>query len=254
MNLVVAFVAALCLSLVRVALSQTLLGPSPYLSVADSPFDSADPTFVLEDFEDDLFNVAGVSANLGNESVIGPGFNTDSVDADDGDIDGSGTFGHSFFGNGQTGITFTFDPAVLGGLPTQVGIVWTDGGGTVTFEAFAAGGASLGVVGPAAFADNSFFGETAEDRFFGVIHEGGVAQIKITNSSGGIEVDHLQFSLDECTPSPDINSDGHVDGADLGLLLGAWGGCPAGCCQGDLSPNGIVDGADLGLLLGAWTG
>jgi len=46
----------------------------------------------------------------------------------------------------------------------------------------------------------------------------------------------------------DINGDGRVDGADLGLLLAAWGGSgPA-----DLNGDGIVDGADLGLLLAAW--
>jgi hypothetical protein len=27
-------------------------------------------------------------------------------------------------------------------------------------------------------------------------------------------------------PLRDFNQDGQVDGADLGLLIGAWGGCP----------------------------
>jgi hypothetical protein len=52
------------------------------------------------------------------------------------------------------------------------------------------------------------------------------------------------------TPPPcpaDLNGDGSVDGADLGLLLGAWGGP-----DGDLNASGSTDGADLGLLLGAW--
>lgn len=39
-----------------------------------------------------------------------------------------------------------------------------------------------------------------------------------------------------------------VDGADLGQLLGAWGGTGAA----DLDHDGIVDGADLGRMLGAW--
>jgi probable HAF family extracellular repeat protein len=48
----------------------------------------------------------------------------------------------------------------------------------------------------------------------------------------------------------DLDGNGVVDGADLGLLLSAWGGGgPA-----DLDGNGIVDGADLGVLLAAWTG
>jgi hypothetical protein len=47
----------------------------------------------------------------------------------------------------------------------------------------------------------------------------------------------------------DLNGDTVVDGADLGQLLGAWGGGPG---PADLNGDGAVDGADLGLLLGAW--
>jgi subtilisin family serine protease len=50
----------------------------------------------------------------------------------------------------------------------------------------------------------------------------------------------------------DLTADGIVDGADLGLLLGAWGQCGVPC-PADLSDDGVVDGADLGLLLGSWT-
>jgi hypothetical protein len=49
----------------------------------------------------------------------------------------------------------------------------------------------------------------------------------------------------------DLNGDGAVDGADLGVLLGAWGtDDPAA----DLNDDGTVDGADLGVLLAAWMG
>ena len=47
----------------------------------------------------------------------------------------------------------------------------------------------------------------------------------------------------------DLDGDGAADAADLGLLLGAWGGTGA-----DINGDGTTDGADLGLLLGAWTG
>ena len=52
----------------------------------------------------------------------------------------------------------------------------------------------------------------------------------------------------------DLNDDGVVNGADLGLMLGAWGACSGGTpgCLGDLNVDGVVNGADLGLLLGAW--
>jgi hypothetical protein len=46
----------------------------------------------------------------------------------------------------------------------------------------------------------------------------------------------------------DIDCNGVVDGADLAILLGGWGGNGAG----DLDGNGVVDGADLAILLGAW--
>ena len=49
----------------------------------------------------------------------------------------------------------------------------------------------------------------------------------------------------------DLNADGAIDGADLGLLLGVWGTSDQAA---DLTGDGIVDGADLGILLGAWSG
>ena len=52
----------------------------------------------------------------------------------------------------------------------------------------------------------------------------------------------------------DINLDGSVDGADLGLLLGDWGPCTGTGwgCRSDLDQDGTVGGSDLGLLLGQW--
>ncbi len=47
----------------------------------------------------------------------------------------------------------------------------------------------------------------------------------------------------------DLDGDGTVDGADLGILLSCWGGSGAEC---DLDGDGSVDGADLGLMLTAW--
>jgi hypothetical protein len=45
----------------------------------------------------------------------------------------------------------------------------------------------------------------------------------------------------------DLDDSGTVDGADLGILLGAWGNA-----GGDINGDGITDGTDLGLLLAAW--
>jgi len=53
------------------------------------------------------------------------------------------------------------------------------------------------------------------------------------------------------TPIPgDLNGDGVVDGADLGILLNAWG---TNDPVADLNGDGVVDGADLGILLNNWT-
>lgn len=49
----------------------------------------------------------------------------------------------------------------------------------------------------------------------------------------------------------DLNGDGMVNGADLGLLLGAWDTSNE---TADLNGDGEVDGADLGLLLSSWSG
>jgi hypothetical protein len=185
--------------------------------------------FFLETFEDGALNTPGVTASTG--SVIGPGGLTDSVDADDGVIDGSGTNGHSFFAiPGSTGITFTFDATALSGLPTRVGIVWTDGEGTTTFEAFGPGGVPLGQIGPVAIADGSVTGTTAEDRFFGVIHTAGISSIRISNTVGGIEVDHLQYGVPASAvvqtasiPLPTMTEIGFV----LLVLMLAWVGMRA---------------------------
>lgn len=49
----------------------------------------------------------------------------------------------------------------------------------------------------------------------------------------------------------DLDADGTVGPSDLGILLGAWGGCGV-LCPADLDGDGTVGSADLGTLLGAW--
>ena len=73
--------------------------------------------------------------------------------------------------------------------------------------------------------------------------------IRIGSEDGSTGAGNLAIT---CTsfgdPCPeDLNGDGQVNGADLGLMLGAWG-----TPDGDINDDGITNGADLGLLLGAW--
>lgn len=92
--------------------------------------------FYLNDFEDGLFNTPGVTASTGFAAIC------DSVDGDDSVIDGKGspTVGDSYFFQPRFyGILFTFDAGTLGALPTSASLVWTDGVGTISFDAFGSG-------------------------------------------------------------------------------------------------------------------
>ncbi|MEA5506355.1 PEP-CTERM sorting domain-containing protein [Halotia wernerae UHCC 0503] len=180
------------------------LQTSSYQSLNDSPFQGSTYSyFYLEDFEDNFLNTPGVTASGGRVLPPRPTNTlTDSVDNDDGLINGSGSDGYSWYSEGNSTLRFAFDASVLGNLPTNVGIVWTDVGfsshsfgfGKVNFEAFDALNASLGIFDPTPVGDGSVNGQTAEDRFFGVFNTGGISAIEISMlDSTDWEVDHLQY-------------------------------------------------------------
>lgn len=58
------------------------------------------------------------------------------------------------------------------------------------------------------------------------------------------------FINQAANPTGDIDQDGDVDGADLGLLLTAWGSLNLPLA--DLDGDGTIDGVDLGMLLSNW--
>lgn len=189
--------------------SADFLGPTPYLSFADSPFAGQTfASFYLENFEDGLLNTPGLTASGGR--VVGPGAFIDSVDGDDGANDGSGSAARSWYsGNTFSQITFTFSATDLGAFPTHAGIVWTDVGvvssgpqgfGDVTFEAFDAIGVSLGSISAASLGDGTAVSSTPEDRFFGITNPGGISAIRISMSNSvDWEVDHVQYGI---VPTP----------------------------------------------------
>lgn len=78
-----------------------------------------------------------------------------------------------------------------------------------------------------------------------------IATVVDTGAGGAPIVDRGAYER-QLPPPPvcpaDLNNDGTVNGADLGLLLGNW----AGSGIGDIDGNGFVDGSDLGRLLGVW--
>jgi hypothetical protein len=198
------------------------LGPTPYLSVLDSPFTG--PLFFeyfhLETFEDHTLSTPGVTGTGTVTSVVPFGGTIiDSVQADGPCPSASApTPCDSYFGGSGT-LTFTFNAGILGALPTHVGLVWTDGAGDITFTAVGADG---GVIGPiSGIPDGDFFGGTAEDRFFGWTSDFGISSITISNSLGGIEIDHLQYGRigdDDPTAVPEPTSLFLMGTGALGLV------------------------------------
>ncbi len=177
-----------------------------YLDESDSPFDLFDPEneFFLEDFEDGMLNAPGL-IGFGGEIRL-PGAWTDSVDFDDGVMDGFGTAGHNywaFFGEEGPVARFEFNEDVLGALPRSAGLVWTDGNflATTVFEAFGPQGESLGFT-VFQFGDDDHNGGTDEDRFIGIIFEAGISAIEIRADVGRIEVDHIQYG--NLVPAPGV--------------------------------------------------
>ena len=189
-------------------------GPTPYLQRSDSPFNEIQfDEFYLDDFESGELTVPGVTFDFARDFGIGSGLavftggsTRDSVDEDDGVIDGSGQFGGTLspignpIGASAQGVEFFFDPDVLGGLPTHAGLVWTDAtpNDTVVFEAIDVNGDVIVSQASPGIGDNSHFGSTAEDRFFGAAFVDGIASIRIYGEAmnqNNFEIDHLQYGF-----------------------------------------------------------
>jgi hypothetical protein len=213
-----------------VAHGELIVGTTPYLSHADSPFAAA--PMLLETFETGGLTLTGVSLNSG-WMVLGPATLTDSVDADDGAIDGSGNGGHSLYSNGNHALEVTFDASAFGGLlPKMAGVAWTDVGfvtsgidmyGAVRLEAFDAANNSLGAVTSGILGDGAANGGTAEDRFFGVVWAGGISRFVLTmDNSTDWEVDHLQLGFQlppAVVPEPSSLVLAVLGGGGAGLAL-----------------------------------
>ena len=186
----------------------THFGPSAYLQSGDTPagFACAECVLSIEDFEDnslDPFLTIDHGQILPPNFVSGMGPSTDSVDGDDGAVDGSGLDGYSYFSGNRRDLTITFDSLVK-----SAGLVFTDGDNASTnirLEAFDINGGSLGVIDAGDLADDSFNGQTAEDRFLGFQDmDGSISSIKISMDAGsGIEIDHIHWQDHaSCVPEP----------------------------------------------------
>lgn len=183
---------AACALFTGTASADLFMQETPYLSGVDSPF-AGHAGWQVEDFEDGFLNIPGLSASAGR--VRGPGDNRDSVDGDDGFIDGWGTSGSSYIVNStEARVDFSFDIGELGDLPTEAGLVFTDGipGGTFIFKAWDADNNLIGIM-ELTLGDDARDGGTAEDRFIGVTSDLGISRIRLRSMEGGFELDHVQF-------------------------------------------------------------
>jgi len=70
-------------------------------------------------------------------------------------------------------------------------------------------------------------------------------------AQGGQNFNSVTGSRSTSNPC-DLNVDGRVDGADVGVLFNAWG--PAAGNPADKDGSGTVDGADLAAIYNNWTG
>ncbi|MDG1361638.1 MAG: PHB depolymerase family esterase [Phycisphaerales bacterium] len=80
--------------------------------------------------------------------------------------------------------------------------------------------------------------------------EGQVLLVRVGSPDGSVGDGVLQVECEPLNPPnpADLNGDGVVDAADLGLLIAAWGTAKA-----DLDGDGTTDSADIGILLVAWS-
>ncbi len=141
------------------------VGPTPYLEAADIPwgmYQGSTPT-ALEDFLDcsldfGITEASGQPLSFPGGGGCTPNSEVDSVDGDDGLVDGNGLGGASWFGDKT--MTFTFASPV-----TAAGIVFTDGAPSTDtyFAAYAPGGAPLGSIGPFVLGDGGFTTAASQD-------------------------------------------------------------------------------------------
>jgi hypothetical protein len=82
----------------------------------------------------------------------------------------------------------------------------------------------------------------------------GIAGISPTLDSTPVEIFVALYERTPVRPctAADFNGDGEINGADLGMIIAAWGPCGSSTCPADITGDGTVDGADLGLFLNYW--
>lgn len=174
----------------------------PYKSFDDSGLKALGDYWPLglERFEAGKISVPGLTISPG--FVLCDSLYIDSVDEDDGSIDGYGREGCTWYVNAPK-VTVSFDKETLGYYPTSVGIAWTDiGGGSprdgygkIRFAVYDEIGTMVGErLYEEEVGDGQRTGETAEDRLVLVTWYGGIGAVSMTvETSSDWELDHVQW-------------------------------------------------------------
>jgi len=198
---------ALLLTAFTTGARANLLTPSTYTGFAGSPFDGLPFTyFHLENFETatDLtpITIAGVTATPVPGYGILTGDLSEGVHSVEYPSAGDGKVFQVTSASNPQSVTFAFDQAILGGLPTHAGLVLTyssgmavppEWGWAATFQAYGPDGVTpIGTSTSASIAD----------QFFGVTNSAGISKIVLSAPYGGLQVDHLQLGLEGSTPEP----------------------------------------------------
>jgi hypothetical protein len=212
-------------ALAQAAKSVIFSPPTPYLGFSDSPyFGDGRSCHLLEDFQEGQVAVPGFSFHTAaGAAVVSPGGVVDP-----------GSTQYALSGTNSVGVLqLDFNQAILGGLPNRVGFAWTRGfNGTVTMTVVNGRG---GVANHVHQVNTpNLPGNPADDLFFGVRSEAGIASMVISfNPPFFCEIDHVQFAL----PTVDSDGDGTADCMDA-CPLDRTNQCRV---RGDVDGDGIPD-------------
>ena len=201
MSIARAATAFVAVTVSHTALAQTWTAPTVYTNSTNSQFFSTQTVnrqYYLEDFEDGYISTPGLTVPEG--LIYGPSAFTDSVDIDDHVLNGLGQGGYSM-GPAASTLTLQFANGPLGGYPTRVAFVWTDGNPNTTLQITATNPQNISVVQfYTGLGDGSFSGTTVDDRFIGIDRPAGVSQLRIDSFGSPIEIDHVQYSAPSLAP------------------------------------------------------
>ena len=194
---------------------------TPYFSTANSPLVTSSAGYQVETFEPTSPSLAtlGVTLTTVNPSSVVQG---ESVDADDGIIDGSGATGHSLAEPttaNATGATFTFNNLIIGAYPKSAAVAVTAyNGANLIFTVY---DTSMNVSGTDTLTNVSTSTPTNDDFLFWGSDPAGIGAISVSSNNAFtfLFLDHLQYDTLNTISVPEPGTFAFII-ASAGLLIG----------------------------------